>query len=87
MKTAVFFFTGKVQGVGFRYTTRKMATELGLLGQVKNLKDGRVELQVSGAESALGLLIAQLKETFRITEIEEMPLEANPTWKGFVIAY
>ena len=40
--------TGRVQGVGFRYMTWRLADELGLVGQVENLADGRVKITVPG---------------------------------------
>lgn len=41
---------GRVQGVGFRWWTRRTAEELGLSGSVKNLRDGTVEVHVRGPE-------------------------------------
>ena len=45
------FFSGHVQGVGFRYQVVSMAKGFDLTGYVKNLNDGRVELLVEGDES------------------------------------
>ena len=42
------FFTGHVQGVGFRYSTYQIAKGFEVTGFVKNLLDGRVELDVEG---------------------------------------
>jgi acylphosphatase len=47
------FWSGRVQGVGFRYTTEAVALELKLLGWVRNLPDGRVEAVVEGDEGSL----------------------------------
>ncbi len=44
------FYQGHVQGVGFRYTVKRLATGYEVTGWVRNLPDGRVELQVRGAE-------------------------------------
>ena len=44
------FYTGKVQGVGFRYSVKQLAAGYEVVGGVRNLPDGRVELQVSGGE-------------------------------------
>ena len=44
-------FSGHVQGVGFRYSTKQLANGFEVAGFVKNLVDGRVELEVEGVES------------------------------------
>ena len=44
------FFEGRVQGVGFRYTTKQLAKEFEVIGWVRNLADGRVEMQVMSEE-------------------------------------
>jgi acylphosphatase len=48
----VFYF-GSVQGVGFRYTVKTVATGFELTGTVRNLPDGRVELVAEGAKDEL----------------------------------
>ena len=58
---ARIFFSGAVQGVGFRYTTRQYATRTGLKGWVKNLPDGRVEARVDGPKDHIEQLCKQLK--------------------------
>ena len=45
------FYSGKVQGVGFRYQTVQVAREFVVTGEVKNLEDGRVFLSAEGAEA------------------------------------
>ena len=39
-------YSGRVQGVGFRYTTKRLAAGFDVIGTVRNLEDGRVELKV-----------------------------------------
>lgn len=46
-------YLGKVQGVGFRFTTERFAATYQVTGYVKNLSDGRVELVAEGEESTL----------------------------------
>ena len=48
-----FLIEGSVQGVGFRNSCRRRALDLELCGWVRNLKDGRVEVQAEGGEMAL----------------------------------
>ncbi len=42
------FYSGHVQGVGFRYTAKSVATGYEIAGVVRNLPDGRVELVAEG---------------------------------------
>lgn len=45
--------SGRVQGVGFRYSTRERIAELGLSGEAVNLGDGRVRVLATGPAEAL----------------------------------
>jgi acylphosphatase len=53
-------FSGRVQGVGFRYTTRAIAGRHPVRGFVQNLSDGRVRLIVEGTPHHLDALLADL---------------------------
>ena len=53
--------SGRVQGVGYRAFAARVATQRGLLGGVRNLDDGRVELEVEGAKAAIEELLHQLR--------------------------
>lgn len=72
------FFSGTVQGVGFRYRSYYIARSYDLTGWVKNLWDDRVEMEVQGEESDIEQLIAKLGEGrfLDISHIEktDMPL-------------
>ena len=48
---------GRVQGVGYRANTRRIANHLGLKGWVRNLRDGRVEILAEGDEEMIDRLI------------------------------
>lgn len=67
MKAIRALFSGDVQGVGFRWTAKKYATQLGLFGTVRNLSKGSVELIAMGSEEKLTTLIEQLKSKFAST--------------------
>lgn len=46
-------YSGRVQGVGFRYTVKTVATGFEVTGTVRNLPDGRVELMAEGRHTEL----------------------------------
>lgn len=82
--------TGRVQGVGFRYFTVKAARRLGLVGRVRNLHDGSVEVDVAGDEETLRRFKSELKKgppASRVAEIEEQEIEPVPDWDEFEVAY
>lgn len=74
------YFSGRVQGVGFRYRSYYIARSLGLTGWVKNLSDGRVEMEVQGDADTIESLISMLNEQafIQITDIEEEKRELQP---------
>lgn len=47
-------FEGEVQGVGFRWTARRVATELGMTGWVRNEPDGSVSMELQGTTAQIG---------------------------------
>jgi acylphosphatase len=58
------FFSGMVQGVGFRYTVRDIAIDLAINGWVRNLTDGRVEVLAEAKESDLKVFLEKINENF-----------------------
>ena len=58
------YYSGRVQGIGFRFTAERIAEELGILGWVSNLSDGRVELVAEANEDSLKDFLTQLSTIF-----------------------
>lgn len=56
------FFSGHVQGVGFRFVTRQIAASFEVKGYVRNLSDGRVELVVEGEKREIDELLSRIRE-------------------------
>lgn len=59
------FYAGYVQGVGFRFTTQELAQKLGVVGWVKNLRGGGVELVAEAEESVLKDFLSRIKQYFQ----------------------
>jgi acylphosphatase len=57
------FFSGTVQGVGFRYTVQRCAEGFAVTGWVRNRSDGRVELVAEGLEPELEKFLKKIKES------------------------
>lgn len=60
MERYLIIFKGQVQGVGFRYTCQRIATELNLTGQAKNLDNGNVEVEIQGDEDKIMTFISKM---------------------------
>ncbi len=69
----VVYFAGQVQGVGFRYTARQIASEFDVTGFVKNLDDGRVYLVAEGepgeSDRFLETLTAEMSRFIRSQQV------------------
>lgn len=63
VRTRVIFH-GHVQGVGFRYTVRGIAKKFPVVGYVRNLADGTVELETEGAIEAVRFFLDDIRELF-----------------------
>lgn len=83
-------YSGRVQGVGFRYTTKQLATGFDVSGWVKNLADGRVELLVVAHDlEELDAFLTELQENSvlanHIKETESHSIPAPAGVSGFSI--
>lgn len=75
-------FAGRVQGVGFRYTTQNIAMQYNVNGYVKNTRDGKVELVVEGPDEEMDHLIKALQD--RMTGfIRNAAVEVSPATGEF----
>ena len=54
------FFSGRVQGVGFRYTTKQLSRQFSVAGWVRNRTDGRVEMLVEGPATEVNAFVDQI---------------------------
>lgn len=57
------YYEGTVQGVGFRFTVKMLASGFEVVGTVRNLPDGRVELTVEGAKDELSAFQQAIRES------------------------
>lgn len=58
------YYSGDVQGVGFRYSAQRAAASLSLTGWVKNVKDGRVEIVCEGNDAPLKEFLQKIEAMF-----------------------
>ncbi len=89
-KAVHLLISGRVQGVFYRYTAKKMAEHLGVRGWIKNLPDGRVEAVVAGPPSAVDAFVAWCKEGPPGAQVTEVKVSDGPPLrdvKGFAITY
>jgi acylphosphatase len=63
MMSIQVFYEGNVQGVGFRWSVRNIAKGFDLTGWIRNLIDGRVEMQVSGEEDEVRAFLKAIMES------------------------
>lgn len=86
-KTVSIIVSGRVQGVGFRYYTKKKAQECNVNGFVQNKTDGSVYIEANGKKIDIETFIDWCKKGpswARVIEsrISELP---NQEWEGFAV--
>ena len=82
------FYSGRVQGVGFRYTVKMLAHGFEVTGVIRNLSDGRVELVAEGMKEELEAFRREVQdsEVGRFIRNEEAVWnEATGEMRGFEI--
>ena len=76
------FYEGRVQGVGFRWTVKNLARGYDVIGWVKNLPDGRVELQCSGDTEEVEAFLEAIVESELKSHIKKVDTHATPPLIG-----
>jgi acylphosphatase len=71
-----YLVSGRVQGVGFRYFTQDVATREGVNGRVRNLGDGRVEVEAEGDEETLARFESALWRGPSHARVENVEVES-----------
>lgn len=82
------YYSGRVQGVGFRYTVKSLTTGYELTGTVRNLPDGRVELVAEGPREELEAFRQAVRDSGlgRLIRTEDVTwTEAGNEFRGFEI--
>ena len=90
MSARQVFYEGRVQGVGFRYTCKQLARGYEVVGWIRNLPDGRVELQCSGeTDEVEGFLeaIAESELKSHIKGVTAIPIPPLTGVRGFDIVH
>lgn len=84
----LLFYSGRVQGVGFRFTTGRLAAAFGVVGYVRNLANGQVELMAEGTPEKLDAFLdavrLDLGSKIHAVSMDALPLE-NPIFEEFSI--
>ena len=81
------FFTGRVQGVGFRYAALQAAMEFEVSGTVCNLADGRVQLEAEGRAAEVAAFVAAVEERMHghIRTTERTAQKRPAQFRGFAL--
>lgn len=82
-------YSGRVQGVGFRWQVSQVAENFAVTGFVRNLEDGTVELLVEGYLGEVGGMIEavdQKLKDFWVSKVED-ERKGDPHHAGFSIDY
>lgn len=80
-------FSGRVQGVGFRYTTQRISSRHQVSGFVRNLPDGRVQLVVEGRSGDIDAFIGEIQHTLdaNITSVDSAIMDHRAEFQDFQI--
>jgi acylphosphatase len=81
------YFSGRVQGVGFRFNVLQIAKEYDVAGFVRNCIDGRVELQVEAMPGTIREFVEMIGERMHgfVRTVERSAVQRQPEFRGFEI--
>jgi len=88
MSARQVFYEGRVQGVGFRYTCKNLARGYDVTGTVRNLPDGRVELQCAGETDEVEAFLKAIVDSVlgsHIKKLSVLTITPGANWRGFEI--
>ena len=85
--TKQIIFTGRVQGVGFRFTAHSIARRYQLKGYVKNVHDGAVEVVVQGPDDLIMACIRDLQDAHIIRETKISEINPQQGYTDFKITF
>ena len=85
----IAFFSGSVQGVGFRYAACRVASRYEVTGYVRNLPDGRVECVLEGSKEEIDAFLVELSEAMSdyVSGREEKTSPYTGLYKGFSVRF
>jgi acylphosphatase len=78
MQRVTVFYSGRVQGVGFRVTIRQLACGYDVTGMVRNLPDGRVEVIAEGTRAELEAFLTGIAES----DLSGYIAKKHETWQA-----
>ena len=89
MQRRELLYTGNVQGVGFRYTARRIAQGHRVAGFVRNLRDGRVQIVVEGQPGEIDAFLSDLRARMGeyIRSVTDDKMAPTGEFTGFEISY
>lgn len=85
-------FVGEVQGVGFRWTSRRVAEGTGVTGWVRNESDGSVQMEIQGTDEQIAAFFGDFSVAYRRYPISytidaRQELAVNPRERSFSVRF
>ena len=89
MQRRTVYYSGNVQGVGFRYTVKNLSIQYDVNGYVRNLPDGRVEVVMEGPECEIERLYCDVQRKMHpfIKQVHTAEMPATGEFDVFTIRH